>query len=123
MSPVLYMDSINKNKGGLEAVISLPLSKFPNMFRYILYSEIYHMANFDVLIQSGFKVIPKIAFPNLCKTYLVAIIIPLSNLHFEWKKLQKIITKNAISRERKELLRWNEKLAYYCFQGLSFGEI
>ena len=31
----------------------------PNMIRNILYSEIYHLTNFDVLIQSGFKVIQK----------------------------------------------------------------
>ena len=33
----------------------------PNMFINIPYSEIYHLADFDVLIRSGFKVIQTIA--------------------------------------------------------------
>ena len=37
---------------------------FPNMFINILYLEIYHVTNFDVLIQSGFKVIQKITLPK-----------------------------------------------------------
>ena len=37
-----------------------------------------HLGNFDVLIQSGFWVIPKIAFANLCKPIHDVIIIPIS---------------------------------------------
>ena len=39
-----------------------------NMFRNILYSDIDWLAEFDVLIQSGFKNNLKTAFTNLCKT-------------------------------------------------------
>ena len=38
------------------------------MFRNILYSDIDQLAEFDVLIQSGFKINLKTAFTNLCKT-------------------------------------------------------
>ena len=31
-------------------------------------------------------------------------------------------TKIGISRERKELFRWNKKTSFIVFEGLSFGE-
>ena len=66
-----------------------------NMFRKIPYLVIYHVRNFDDLMQSGFQVIPKITFLNLCKPVKDVIIIPvlsvLLNLETgnEGKKLQK----------------------------------
>ena len=38
-----------------------------------------------------------------------------------WKGREKI-TKNWISRKRKELFRWNKKHFFIVFKGLSFGE-
>ena len=58
------MDTTVKNKRGLELVTSLPLC-------FLIcsnYSEIYHLFNFDVLIQSSFQVNPKTAFAYFCKT-------------------------------------------------------
>ena len=46
-----------KNKKDVELV---PNVLFPNIFRNILYQEIYHKANFDDLIQSGRWVTQKI---------------------------------------------------------------
>ena len=42
----------------------------PNMCINIVYSGIDHLGNFDVLIQSGLRVIQNIAFAHLCKTSL-----------------------------------------------------
>ena len=60
-----------------------------NMFRNIPYSEI-DLAEIDVLIQSGFRVIRTIGSTNLYKTCLVVIIIPFFTFHFERKKLGKM---------------------------------
>ena len=49
---------------------------------------IYHLSNFDVPTQSGFRVIQKIVFAGLCKPYHIAIIIQLLYFHFEWKKIE-----------------------------------
>ena len=57
---------------------------FPN-----IYLEIHHLANVDVLIQIVSKLLKKITFANLYKTYNDVIIIPIFNFHFEWKKLVK----------------------------------
>ena len=65
--PVLLYGHSWENKG-LKLVISLTLC-FQNLFRNILYSEISTLTNFDVLIQSVFRVIQKIIFANLCMKY------------------------------------------------------
>ena len=44
------------------------------MFKIILYSDIYHLANFDVLIQIDFQVIKKSPIINLGKAYYDIII-------------------------------------------------
>ena len=46
-----------------------PHFMFLNMFRNILYWEIYHQSNLGVLIQSGFRVIHKTACANLSKSW------------------------------------------------------
>ena len=63
------------------------------MVRNILYSRIFHQANFDALIEIGFRFIKKIAFANLCKAYHNVIVIPFFNFHFgeEQEELQKNI--------------------------------
>ena len=43
------------------------------------FSVIYHLGNFDDLIPSGFWVIPRITFGNLCKPICDVIIIPVSS--------------------------------------------
>ena len=68
------MDNILKKKR-LE-----PSFMFGSMFKNILSSEIYHLTNFYVLIQSRFRVIQRIVFTYLCKAYHKVIII-----QFEWK--------------------------------------
>ena len=59
---------------------------FPNMASNIFYPEIYQLANWDVLVQSGYTVIHKTAFANLCKKYHDFVIIQSFNLQSEWKK-------------------------------------
>lgn len=58
------------------------------MFRNIRYSEISYLDTFDVLIQSKFRVIQKIAFAKLCKAYHDFMIISFVNFNFEIKKLE-----------------------------------
>ena len=45
------MDIIKKNKRDLE-LVAKSLFMFLIMFKNILYSKIYYLANFDILIQS-----------------------------------------------------------------------
>ena len=68
-----FMDKIMKNKRGLELATSLSLGC--KTFRKIPFFVIFHLSNFDGLIQSSFWVIPKIIF-NLCKPFYNVIIIP-----------------------------------------------
>ena len=63
------------SKKGLELSYQ-SLFMLQNMFRKIPYLVIYHVRNFDDLMQSGFQVIPKITFLNLCKPVKDVIIIP-----------------------------------------------
>ena len=72
------MDKITKNKRSLELVTSLSPGWVQNVCRKIPFELIYHLANFAAQIQSGFWVIPKITFANLCKAYHDVIIIPAS---------------------------------------------
>ena len=44
------------------------------------------------------------------------------HLSFESKKLGKEGKKSQKSRERKELSRWNKKIFFIAFEGLSFVE-
>ena len=71
----------------------------------------YYLAKFDAIIESSFWVIPKITSGNLCKPIHDIINNSMSICPIEsgkWKGREKI-TKNWISWERKELLRWNKK--------------
>ena len=71
-----------------------------------------------------FWVIPKITPSNLCKPMNDIINYSTSICPFESGKNGKEAEKNTkiwISRERKELFRWNKK-HFSVFDGLSFGE-
>ena len=52
-------------------------------FKKIPFLVIYDLGNFDNLIQSGFWIITKITFANLCKPVHDIISIPVSSLLFE----------------------------------------
>ena len=49
------------------------------MFRKIPFLQIYHLGNFDNYTQSGFSVIVKIAFANLCKPFYDIKVNPVSS--------------------------------------------
>ena len=84
----LFIRTVKKNQKGPGTSRQSPFM-FPNVLRNILHSDTYHLANFQVLIESVFRVIQKITSANLCKTYHDVIFIPFYNFHFEWKKLKK----------------------------------
>ena len=87
----------------------------PNIFRNIIYSEIYHLDNFDVLFQNGFGFIKNHTFSNLCKTYLDSMIIPFFNFHFEWKSLRRrreLLYFRYFENEKRGL---SEKKAFFMF--------
>ena len=75
LHPVLFMDNFMKR--GLNLVTNLT-SLFSGLktFRKIPFLVIFHLRN---LKQSGFRVIPKIIFANLCKTIHDETIIPVSD--------------------------------------------
>lgn len=79
------------------------------MFRENSFLMIYHLSNFNDLIESGFLVISKIIFANLFKPFHDAIIIPVSshllNLENEERKKN---TKSLIPREQKQLFKENK---------------
>ena len=71
------MGKIIEYKRGLELVTSVSLGiKF---CLEILFSVIGHLGNFDDLIRSGFSVITKNTFANLCNPIQYVIIIPVSS--------------------------------------------
>lgn len=70
---------------------------FRNKFRNILYSEIYNLDDFDVLISSAFRVIQKIGFANLCKISVSAF-----TLDRKYWGRRKWLTNNLIYEEWKE---------------------
>ena len=93
MYPVPFdMDHTVKNKE------SPSLFGLQIMLRKIPFLAIYYLGNFDDLIQSGYWVIPKLKFGNLCKPIHGVMIIPVSStdcLNLETvekkgKELQKI---------------------------------
>ena len=59
------------------------------MFRLISFSVIYHLDDFDDLIQSGFWVIIQITFANLCKPVCDFIIIPVSSDPLNLKNVER----------------------------------
>ena len=69
-----------KNERDLE-LVNQSLFGLENMFRNTPFSVIYHLRNLDDLIPSGFSVIPKIAFANLCKSIHNVKIITVSSNH------------------------------------------
>ena len=72
-----------------------------NMFRKIPFVVVYHLGNFDDLLQSGFGIVPNITFDNLCKPIHDVIIIPVSSdpLNMESGNEGGKILKNATPRE------------------------
>ena len=91
------------------------LFRLRNKFRKILLWVTYYLTKFDDVIQCLWckwcnKVIPKTASVNLCKpiydiiNYCTSIVL----LYLEIVEKEKI-TKIWISREQKELFRWNKK--------------
>ena len=107
----IFMD---KEKGPETSYLSL--FGLQNMFRKIPFLMIYHLSNFDDLIQIVFWVTPKMIFANLCKPMHNVIIIPVSvsiRIWNLWKGRGKIVKKKQkqkktrISRE-KMLFRWNK---------------
>ena len=82
----LYGHDYEKQKGPGTSYQSL--CGLQKMFRKIPFLAIYHLGNFDDLIQSGFLVIPKISFANLCNPAL-NIIIPVSSDHLNLENLQR----------------------------------
>ena len=101
-SQSLFMDLIMKNKTGLKLVTRVSLGYKTCLENSFL--VIYHLGNFDNIIQSGFWIIPKIALANLCKPIQAVIIVLVSSepLILETAERKKKITKKWISRERKE---------------------
>ena len=77
-----------------------------NMFRKIPFVVVYHLGNFDDLLQSGFGIVPNITFDNLCKPIHDVIIIPVSSdpLNMESGNEGGKILKNATPREIKSYL-------------------
>ena len=82
-----------------------------NIFRKILFLLIYHLGNFDDLIQCGCWIIPKIILANLGRPIHNIVTIPVSSdpLILKTAKEGKKNTKSWISREGKELFKWNKK--------------
>ena len=79
---VHFKNTIRKSKSSLELV--------PTLFSGLqICSEVssQRCSNFNVLIQSGFWVIQKIAFANLCKPYHGIVIIWIFSFHFESKNV------------------------------------
>ena len=90
---------------------SLSLFKLRNKFTKVSLLVTYYLTKFDGLMQSGFWVIPNISPWNSCKPFHEIIMYSFFVRPFEsgkWKGRGKI-TKIWISRERKELFRWNKK--------------
>ena len=90
---------------------SLSLFKLRNKFTKVSLLVTYYLTKFDGLMQSGFWVIPNISPWNSCKPFHEIIMYSFFVCLFEsgkWKGRGKI-TKIWISRERKELSRWNKK--------------
>ena len=90
---------------------SLSLFKLRNKFTKVSLLVTYYLTKFDGLMQSGFWVIPNISPWNSCKPFHEIIMYSFFVCPFEsgnWKGRGKI-TKIWISRERKELSRWNKK--------------
>ena len=90
---------------------SLSLFKLRNKFTKVSLLVTYYLTKFDGLMQSGFWVIPNISPWNSCKPIHEIIMYSFFVCLFEsgkWKGRGKI-TKIWISRERKELSRWNKK--------------
>ena len=90
---------------------SLSIFKLRNKFTKVSLLVTYYLTKFDGLMQSGFWVIPNISPWNSCKPFHEIIMYSFFVCPFEsgnWKGRGKI-TKIWISRERKELSRWNKK--------------
>ena len=101
--------SHQKQKG--PAANGLSLFRLRNKFTKIFLLVTYYLTKFDGVIQSGFWVIPNITLWNLCRPIYDIINYSTSVCPFEsgqWKGRGKI-TKIWISRERRELFRWNQK--------------
>ena len=100
-SQSLFMDLIMKNKTGLKLVTRVSLGYKTCLENSFL--VIYHLGNFDNIIQSGFWIIPKIALANLCKPIQDVIIILVSSEPLILKTVErKKKFKKRISQERKE---------------------
>ena len=76
-SQSLFMDLIMKNKTGLKLVTWVSLGYKTCLENSFL--VIYHLGDFDNIIQSRFWIIPKIALANLCKPIQDVIIILVSS--------------------------------------------
>ena len=80
-----------KKKRSLKLATSLTLGR-----KIFYFSVIYHLANFDALIQSDFSLISKITFANLCKTFHDVIIISVSTDYLNLTNLYILSMKKAI---------------------------
>ena len=87
------------------------LFRLQNKFRKIPLLVIYYLNKFDDIIYSGFWVIPKITYANLCKPIYDIINYPSSICPFQSGTCgkERKNTKMWISREGKELFRWNKE--------------
>ena len=88
------------------------LFRLQNKFRKTPFLVMYYLTKFDDVMWSGFWVILKITSANSCKPNYDIINYSTPIYPFETGKCGKEgkkLKKNLISRERKELFRWNKK--------------
>ena len=96
--------------------------RLKNKFRKIPLLVMYYLTKLDDVIESGFWVIQKITFANLCKPLHDIINYSIFSCPFESAKCGKVgekITKIWISRKWKGFL---DERFVIVFEGLSFGE-
>ena len=115
-------DYINQKEPG---TTYYSLLKLQIIFKNIPFSLIYHLNNFDALVQSCFWVIPKIAYANLCKPAHDVIIIPVSTVHLKLKHMkrkEKNSKKFKILR-KKRAFQIKLKAFFIIFERLPSGKI
>ena len=115
----LFMDNVMIKKGS--GNIDQSFFGLQNMSRKIPFLVIYRLGNFDDLMQSGVWVVAKTTFAYLCKPIHNVIIIPVSSgpLNLETVEGKGKNWKKKISRERKDLFRWN-KISLHNFWNAFF---
>ena len=75
-------------------------------FSFLNISKIYHLVDLDILIQISFRLIHKIPFTNLCKTYHDVIIIAFLSFHCEQKKIR------GEEKELRKMNNWRTKRTF-----------